>query len=255
MQNLIKTEIEIQTMREGGRLIAQMVQELGEMIRPGLDTWDLEVKFIEMCAQNKVRPACKGYSPYSYPPFPTGLCVSINQEVVHGIPKKGIKLKNGDIVTLDTVIEHKGYYVDHAITFPVGEIGVERRKLLKTAKEGLDKAIELVKDGTKVGAISSSMQKTAEDNGYSVSRDYVGHGIGEEMHEDPQIACFGNPKDGPILKAGMTICIETLYAQGTHRIKHKGYWISETLDGKDFAQFEHTVLVKDGGFEILTLPN
>ena len=163
-----------------------------------------------------------------------------------------VSIKDGDIVTLDTVIQHKGMFVDHAVTLGVGKLSLQRVKLLKITKKGLDETVKLVKDGIRVGVLSASMEQIAEENEYSVSKDYVGHGIGHEMHEEPQIPCFSSKVLGMTLKEGMTICIEPLYAQGTDKIKHKGYWVCETLDGKDFAQFEHTVLVTKNGFEILT---
>ncbi len=252
MTSLIKTPTEIAEMRLGGKILAQIYQILSQKAEVGLTTWDLEVMFLNLCKDFGVKPACKGYAPYGYPPYPAGLCVGVNNQALHNFPTKKIKLKSGDILKLDTVINYKGFYLDSAIVVPIGEISAKRKKLIQVAEQALMSTISEIKDGVKVGLLSNTMQTIAESAGYGVLRDYAGHGIGKEMHEDPTIPCYGNIKQGPTLHTGMTVCIEPLITEGSYRLKHKGYWETETLDKSDFVQVEHTVLVTKEGYEILT---
>lgn len=239
-------------MREGGKILGSMLAILRAMAVEGLDCWELEKRFIELCAQHKVLPACKGYHPHGFTPFPTGLCFNINDEVVHNYPQKGVVLKKGDIVTIDTVIKHKNYYLDSAVSFGVGDISQENKAFLATVEHALTNAIAVVKPGIRIGDISHAIQDTAETGGYSVLREYAGHGIGRKMHEFPEIPCFGEKNTGPIVYEGMTLAIEPLICQKSSRIIHKAFWKTRTADGGNFAQFEHTVLVTAMGHEILT---
>ena len=253
-KNLTKTPQEIETMRKGGKILADILKQLKRMIKPGLDTWELEKKFLSLCTTHNVEPSCKGYAPYSFnvPPFPTGLCVSINDQSVHCYPKKGDILKDGDIVTIDTVIGYSGFHLDSAFCKGVGVISKERQKFVETAEKALYKAIEETANNVRTGKISHTIQSTAEKAGFNVIRDYAGHGIGKSMHENPEIPCYGNESSGQKLRTGMTICVESLFCAGDYKIQYIGSWETRMKDGKDFAQFEHTVLVKHDGYEILT---
>lgn len=248
----IKTPQEIQIMREAGQILGKILNELKSVIEPGIDVMELEKKFIELTNKNNVIPSCKNYEPYDLPPFPTGLCVGVNNQSVHCFPKKGTVLKEGDIITIDTDINLKGYNVDSAFTKGVGRISEHRQLLLDTTHKALYKAINKVKDGVKVGVLSHTIQKTVQAQGFDVIREYAGHGIGKQMHEYPEIPCFGHKSDGPKLREGMTICVEPLVCAGKPNIKHISHWETQMADKKDFCQFEHTVLVKKDGYEILT---
>lgn len=248
----IKSQDEIEIMRKAGKLLSEILVELKSMINPGLDVWDLEQKFIAFCDKNHVIPACKNYQPDGYPPFPTGLCISINSQSVHCFPHKGTILKDGDIINVDTVITLSGLNVDSAFCAVVGNSSATQEKLVKTANEALNKSIEQVKEGVRIGAISNIMQKTVEKAGFNVLKDYAGHGIGYHMHEDPEIPCYGSKHEGPKLKEGMTICIEALTCSGKDKVKSLNSWETKMEDSGLFCIFEHTVLVTKHGYEILT---
>ncbi len=252
-ENYIKTKEELDSMRKAGKLLSSVLKTLKGMLKPGLDVWELEKAFISFCESNNVIPSCKGYNPFGTSPFPTGLCVSINSQSVHCFPKKGIKLKEGDIVTIDTVIKYKNMHADSAFAATIGKVSSKAQKLIETSEKSLYNAIEEVRDDVRIGKISSALQKTVEKAGFNVIREYAGHGIGYEMHEWPQILCYGNKNDGPKLKTGMTICIESLCCSGNHQVENLNLWETKMKDNGLFAQFEHTVLVLDNGYEILTL--
>lgn len=240
-------------MRDGGKILADILAELNNNILAGIDVWDLELKFLDLCKKNNVRPACKGYTAGDrMPPFPTGLCTYINEQCVHCFPIKQTILKNGDIITIDTVIEYKGIYVDAAFAKPIGQVDDNGLKLLKTAREALTVTEQRVADGIKVGVLSNTMHRFVSLNGFDVLRDYAGHGIGTHMHEDPEIPCFGFPNQGATLREGMTICIEALVCEGNPNVTNVSEWETKMADNKRFLQFEHTVLVTSTGFEILT---
>lgn len=251
-ENYIKTKEEIADMRVAGKLLANILNKLKAMVNPGLDVYDLETAFISFCKANKLAPTCKGYDPFGVYPFPTGLCVSINSQSVHCFPKKGVKLKEGDIVTVDTVIKYKNLHVDSSFAAAVGQVSPKTQKFLDTTEAALYNAIEEIADDVRIGKISNKLQKSVNKAGFDVLRDYAGHGIGYEMHEWPQILCYGNKNDGPKLKAGMTICIESLCCSGKPKVDNINLWETKMKDGGLFAQFEHTVLVSDKGYEILT---
>lgn len=248
----IKTQEEIKIMRKAGKLLSEILSELKSMIKPGLNVWNLEERFISFCEEKNVLPACKNYVPASYPPFPTGLCVSINSQSVHCFPRKNTILKAGDIVNVDTVITLSGLNVDSAFCVCAGKPADEAGRLIKVAKETLYKAINKVKEGIKVGELSQVMQKTVEQAGFNVLKDYAGHGIGYHMHEEPEIPCFGSKHEGPKLKEGMTICIEALTCSGKDRVENLNSWETKMADNGLFCIFEHTVLVTKNGYEILT---
>lgn len=251
-KGLIKTEEEAVFMKKLGKTLSSIFTELEKMIIPGIDSYDLEKRYLELCKKEKVIPACKGYSEGHLPPFPTGLCLSINQQSVHCFPRKGVILKEGDIVNIDTVISSNGLHVDSAHCYSVGKTTDVRLKLLETSRDALYSAISKVKNNAKIGLISHTLQKTVEKEGFNVLKDYEGHGIGYSMHEYPEIPCYGDKYDGPKLKEGMTICIESLICEGNDRVVNTSEWETEMADGKDFCIFEHTVLVTKDGFEILT---
>ncbi|RJR26496.1 type I methionyl aminopeptidase [candidate division WWE3 bacterium] len=249
----IKSPDEIKIMREAGKILAKIMTALKSEIRVGRDLWDIEIKFLDYCRQYNVIPACKGYTAMGFlPPFPTGLCVSTNEESVHCFPSKGEIVKDGDLITIDTVISYKGLHVDAAFTVGAGNVKSSNIKFMNTAKKALLESVELVKEGVKVGVISNKIQTIVEAAGYSVLKDYAGHGIGKSMHELPEIPCYGKPTDGPVLERGMTICIETLVSEGKPTIKYVSDWETEMKDGKNFVQYEYTLLVKEKGYEILT---
>jgi methionyl aminopeptidase len=253
--NYVKTESQLNIMRRGGKLLASILQDLKTASVPGTNIWDLEERFIHFCKENNVRPACKGYAPYTLPPYPAGLCVSVNSQSVHCTPSKDYSLKDEDIITIDTVIEIEGMHVDAAICKAMPGANTTRKTLARTAELAFFDSVSKVKDGVRTGAIANKIYKTASRFGYDVLRDYAGHGIGTSMHEWPEIPCYGNKNDGVKLKEGMTICIETLICSGKPHVKtYHGRWDTVMADGKDFCQYEHTVLVKKDGYEIITQP-
>lgn len=251
-KGLIKNEKEIEIMRNLGKTLSFMFNEMEKNIKPNIDVFEIEQLFLDLCEKHRVIPACKNYSEGSLPPFPTGLCMSINQQSVHCFPKKGVIFKEGDIVNIDTVISSEGLHVDSAHCYSVGKISDSNLKFLNTSKKALYNAISKVKDNVKIGTISHTIQKTVEKEGFNVLKDYEGHGIGYSMHEYPEIPCFGHKNDGPKLKEGMTICIESLICEGDENVKNITEWETEMADGKNFCIYEHTILVKKDGFEILT---
>lgn len=250
--SLIKTAKEQEIMIEGGKILAEMLAQLQKMVVPGLDTWFLEETFLDLCAKKNVIPSCLNYNPIGNNPFPTGLCVSVNSQSVHCFPKKGFVLKKHDIVSVDTVIKHKGLNVDAAFCVSLGQ-NVLRKKLESTSKFAVEQAIKTVKPGSRIGDISYEIEKTAKDNNLNVLRDYAGHGIGYEMHEDPEIPCYGKKGTGMIILEGMVLCVEALLCSGSPHIYHKSLWETEMNDSGDFGMYEDTVLVTKNGYKVLTL--
>lgn len=246
-----KTSRQILLMKEAGRIAANAVQLAGRAVEPGVNTLELETivrKYIE--AQGATGP-CLGY--YGYPAMS---CISVDNVVIHGIPSKKIVLKQGDIVSIDVVANKNGYCGDTTCTFACGDISVAARRLMDTTKECLDIGIAKAVAGNRVGDISSAVQEYAEARGYSVVREYTGHGVGASMHEDPQVPNFGTAHRGPRLEPGMTLAIEPMINQGTHRVKVlDDEWTVVTCDGKLAAHFEHTVAITSDGPVILTVPD
>lgn len=244
---ILKSEREINYMRDAGRIVAQTLAELKKAVHPGITTQELDqiaADFIKGCG---AIPSFKGY--YG---FPGNICTSVNEQVVHGIP--GLrKLKNGDTVSIDIGAVINGYHGDAAITLPVGEIDSEVQRLLDITEQSLYRGIEQAKAGNRLSDISHAVQAYVEENGFSVVRDYVGHGIGRSMHEDPQIPNYGNPGHGPRLKTGMVLAIEPMVNMGTYAVKTlEDDWTVVTTDGKCSAHFEHTIAITAQGPEILT---
>lgn len=243
----IKNQAEQETMRQGGKILAEILKDLAEKVKPGLATRDIEKLSVDLLARKKVAPAFKNYEG-----FPANLCVSVNEEVVHGIPSKR-KIKIGDLVSLDLGIRYKGFYTDSAITVPVLPISPEAHQLLEATKKALDFAVKHVKPGARLGDIQAVIQNIIESANFSVIRELVGHGIGAELHEEPMIPNYGRRGTGPILKSGMTICLEPMVSAGSPKIKIlPDGWTVVTKDNSLSAHFEHTILVTNDGAEVLT---
>ncbi|MFC1643573.1 type I methionyl aminopeptidase [Chlamydiota bacterium] len=244
---MIKSEAEIDKMREAGRIAGEILSEVGNNVAPGMTTKDLELIACKAMDERKVISAFKGYMGY-----PGWICVSVNDEVVHGIPGKR-KLLDGDIVSIDVGIEKEGYYGDTAATYCVGQISPGKSLLLNTAKEALWQGIKYAVEGNHLGDISAAIQQYVEKKGFSVVRDYVGHGIGSAMHEDPAIPNFGRAGVGPELKTGMTLAIEPMVNAGSYSVKVKpDKWTVVTADGLSSVHFEHTIAVKKTEPEVFT---
>jgi len=246
---LVKTEEEIELMRASSQLVARTLEMLRKMIAPGVQTCDLDRAAEEFIRSHDAIPAFKGYRG-----FPASICTSINSEVVHGIPS-GRVLREGDIISIDVGVLKQGYHGDGAATYPVGPIDERKRKLLEVTKNALMAGIAAAKHGNRIADISRAIQSFVEQNGFSVVRDLVGHGIGQQMHEEPQIPNFVVPGDSPLLKSGMTLAIEPMVNAGTYEvIVRSDGWTFATKDGQPSAHFEHTVVVREDGAEILTVP-
>ena len=244
---LLKSEREIRCMREAGRIVALALDAVGKVVEPGITTQELDEVARKTIMDLGARPAFKGL--YG---FPANICVSVNCEVVHGIPGSR-KLAEGDIVSVDCGAEIGGYNGDSAITIPVGKISPEIARLIEETRNALYKGIEQAVLGNKVGAISHAIQTYAEKAGFGVVREYVGHGIGRLMHEDPEVPNFGFADRGPALKAGMVLAIEPMINLGTCAVKSMDDgWTVVTRDGKPSAHVEHTVAITPDGPEILT---
>jgi len=247
---ICKSASELERMHSAGLIVWDVLNSLRQMVKLGATTMDLE-KFAERrTAELNARPAFKGYRGY-----PCVLCTSINQEVVHGIPSASRKLKEGDIVSLDFGVEFEGYFADAAVTVPVGTIRPEVEKLLRVTRESLDRAIEMVRPGNRLSDISHAVQAWVEPHGFSVVREFVGHGIGTKMHEDLQIPNYGPPGQGPRLQEGMTMAIEPMVNMGSADVRVlEDKWTAVTADGGYSAHFEHTVAVTSNGPWVLTRP-
>jgi len=243
----IKSPREIALMREAGRIVSETFAVLAKAIKPGVTTLELDRLAENFIRQKKARPAFKGL--YN---FPASICTSVNEEVVHGIPGQR-KLKEGDIISIDLGVELNGYFGDGARTFPVGEISADAKTLLKVTREALTVGTRQARAGNRLFDISHAIQSYVEGHGFSVVRDYVGHGIGRAMHEEPQVPNYGKPGRGLRLVSGMTLAIEPMVNAGTHAVRTLAdNWTVVTLDGKLSAHFEHTVLVLNNKPEILT---
>ena len=247
---ICKSPLELEKMRRGGLVVWELLQELRARVEPGIATYDLETVAEEKIAQWGARPAFKGL--YNYPCV---LCTSINQEIVHGIPSRKRILKEGDILKIDVGVELEGYYSDSAVTVPVGKIRPELQRLLQVTEESLYAAIERVRLGAHLGDVSAAVQQYVEPYGYSVVRDFVGHGIGTQLHEDPKVPNYGTPGHGPSLKEGMVLAIEPMVNTGKPGAKIlEDKWTAVTEDGGYSAHFEHCVVVTSNGPWVLTKP-
>ncbi len=243
----IKSDWEIELLRKANRIDAEVLQILKAHCIPGITTGELDRIAEEEIKKRGALPGFKGY--YGYP---ATLCASINDIIIHGIPGKR-KLKEGDIISLDLGTIYEGYYGDAAITVAVGQISKEAQKLMEVTEKSLHKGIDAALPGNRVGNISNAVQRFVESNGFSVIREFTGHGIGAKLHEQPAVPNFGNKGTGPILKEGMTIAIEPMVTVGGWETQTlEDGWTVKTQDGSLSAHFEHTILIKNGGAEILS---
>lgn len=243
----IKSEREIELMREAGKMVSMTHQYLKNFIKPGITTKELDRLAEEYIRKMGGVPTCKGYEG-----FPATLCTSVNDTVVHGIPDN-YKLKDGDIITIDMVIGYKGYQGDAAWTYAVGEISDDKKYLMEHTEKALYEGVKQVKPGNRIGDISNAVEEYANKHHLGVVKELCGHGIGREMHEDPEVPNYGTKGTGPKLREGMVICIEPMFNLGTADIYMlDDEWTIKTDDGKPAAHYEHTILVTKDGYEILT---
>lgn len=244
----IKTEEEIEAMRKGGKILAEVLEKIMEMAKPGISTGELD-KIAEKFIKDKGgKPGFKGYQG-----FPATLCTALNEVIVHGIPSNKQILKEGDLFTIDCGVIYEGLYTDAARSIGIGKISKNKQNLINVAKETLNKAIDIVKPGIRVSDISKIIQKTIEEAGYHVIYDLTGHGIGRKLHEDPNIFNYWDGQNGPILKEGMTLAIEPIFSEGTNKMKTlSDNWTIATTDSSMAVQYENTILVTKKGHEILT---
>ena len=250
----IKDKIGIAKLREACAIAATVLDQIKPLVRPGVTTQDLEEAGRDWIARLGARSACFGYQ-HGSRRYPAHTCISVNEEVVHGIPSLRRVLREGDIVSLDIVVWYDGYVGDNAATLPVGPISPALEKLLRVSREALDLGIRQAQVGNRIGDISHAIQTHCESHGFSVVRDMVGHGVGTAMHEPPEIANFGRRGSGEKIKPGMTLAIEPMVNLGGFKTKTLADgWTHVTSDGQPSAHFEHTVLTSDSGPEILTIP-
>jgi len=246
----IKTPAELDRMRRANEIVAGVLALLASKIRPGVSTWQLDRWAEAYCREQGGEPAFLGYRG-----FPGSLCVSVNEQVVHGIPSKRVKLAAGDIVSLDFGVRFEGYYGDAAVTVPVGQVRPEVQRLLEVTREALRKGIEQVRPGNRVRDISRAIQDHAEAHGYGVVRQFVGHGIGAQLHEAPEVPNYVQRGPSPRLRPGMVLAIEPMINLGTHKVRVLAdRWTVVTADGLPSAHFEHSVAVTEDGCEVLSMP-
>ncbi len=244
----LKSIREIELLRKAAKIVTQVCEDLKKETKPGVATKKLDTTAYELIHNYGAEPAFLGYRSY-----PATICVSLNHEVVHGIPGEKKILKEGDIVSLDLGVRYQGYYGDIAVTLGMGEIKENAKRIIHVAEEALNQAILQACEGKRLGDISWAIQSNVESNGFSVVRSYSGHGIGRKLHEEPQIPCFGQPGSGPRLLPGMVLAIETMVNEGTHSVKlSDDHWTAVTADGLLSAHFEHMVLITQNEAEVLT---
>jgi len=248
MSIIIKSEREIAVMRQAGKVVATVLKILSENIRPGMKTKELDAIAAREVVRLGASPSFKGYHG-----FPAALCVSVNDEVVHGIPGERV-LNEGDIVSLDFGAIYDGFQGDAAVTVGVGEISQQAKRLMETTEGALKAGISAACLGARLGDVSTAIQDYTESRGYSVVREYTGHGIGREMHEEPQIPNFGLPGTGPVLKKGMTLALEPMVNLGGWKTRvGNDHWAVYTADGSLSAHFEHTIAITDAEPQVLTI--
>ncbi len=244
---IIKSNNEIKGIKEASKILAETFEYISDSIQEGMKTFDLDKKIEKFITKRNAAPAFKGYRG-----FPASSCISINEVVIHGIPDERV-IKEGDLVGVDIGVQYRGFFSDAAYTFGIGNLKEESKKLINITKTALYNAIGVMKKDNRVGDISYIIQKTAEDANFSVVRDFVGHGVGKSLHEDPAVPNFGEKGVGPRLKNGMIIAIEPMINAGSYKVKVlEDGWTVTTRDGKLSAHFEHTILISGTGPEILT---
>lgn len=247
---VLKTRREIELMREAGRISAGALKIAGEAVEPGVSTWEIDEIARKYILKQGAKPNFLHYNG-----FPATACISVNNEVIHGIPSKKKILKEGDIVSIDLGAVIDGYHGDNAATFACGDISEEAQRLLDTTRESLYCALAKARAGARLGDIGYAVSSYCEERGYGVVRDFTGHGVGRALHEDPSVPNFGTPGRGLRLLPGMTLAIEPMINAGTHKVRIlPDGWTTVTLDGSLSAHFEHTVAITNGECEILTLP-
>jgi len=247
----IKTPADLKIMREAGRINATVLATVKELLKPGVSTADLNAAAEDVLRKHGCVSPFKGYG---HPPFPTSITVSINQELVHGIPSKSRKLKNGDIVSIDCGTVFDGFVADSAFSAGVGDISPEAQELLQVTEDSLKVGIQAMRAGNRTGDVSAAIQNYVEGHGFYVTREYTGHGVGRQMHEGPQVPNYGKPGTGMLLKAGMTIAIEPMVIVGTAETRVlPDQWTVVSADGSLTAHFEHSVAVTEGEPLILTV--
>lgn len=249
-----KSDSDLVKMRQAGRIVADILKLMRDMIRPGVDTLTLDLAAEELVRKADAKPAFKGYKvPWVPAPFPGTICASINKEVVHGIPSKERILEEGDIISIDTGASYKGFFGDAACTYAVGKISDARRRLLDVTLESLHMGMAAAKPGATVGDIGHVVEDLVISAGFGLVRDYAGHGIGSKLHEAPQVPNYGRPGAGVTLKPRMTFCVEPMVMAGKEDVKSlSDGWTVVTVDGSDAAHFENSLLVTEDGVEILT---
>lgn len=244
---VIKSPSELAIMREAGRIVAVILDVLMREVRPGITTGKLDAIAVEWFKKLGAKASFKGYRG-----FPASVCVSVNEEVVHGIPGSRV-LKEGDIVAIDAGSIYNGFQGDAAVTVGVGRISKEARALIEATRGALECGVEMARAGVRLGDVSAAIQRYVEERGFSVVREYVGHGIGRDMHEPPQIPNYGTPGQGPVLREGMTLALEPMVNMGDWRTKiQPDGWTVVTVDGSLSAHFEHTIAITNGQAEVLT---
>lgn len=249
MKIIIKSPREIALIKKAGSILADTFDYLKVHTRAGISTKELDKLAESFIRSHGGIPTCKGYEG-----FPGAICISVNDTLLHGIPSKSNILKDGDIVSYDICVTYEGYIADACRTFPVGEISSEAKRLLDTTKKCFFEAVKLVKPGVHLGDISQKIYETGTSEGYTLTRDYGGHGVGREMHEDPFVLNYGEKGTGPILKKGMVIAIEPMLNEGKVELYTlDDGWTVKTLDGKLSCHYENTIAITDDGYEILTL--
>ncbi|HEX4999877.1 MAG TPA: type I methionyl aminopeptidase [Terriglobia bacterium] len=244
----LKTAREIDAMRPASRIVAEILVELRGIVREGMTTADIDRLAHEMTLKRKAKPAFKGYRGY-----PASICISLNEEVVHGIPSAKRVVKTGDIIGLDFGVIYDGYYGDSAVTIPIGSIPPEVENLLQVTEQCLHRAIEAARPGANLADVSAAVQGLAEAHGFGIVREFCGHGIGRRLHEDPPVLNYVQNGKGPKIKPGLVIAIEPMINLGTEKVRVlEDGWTVVTLDGRPSAHFEHTIAVTEAGPEILT---
>ncbi len=243
----LKSESELAILHQANALVHRALQAVREAAAPGVSTADLDELAEELIRDNGGKPAFKGYRGY-----PATLCTSLNDEIVHGIPSRKVRLKPGDLLSVDCGAIVEGYYGDAAVTFGIGEISPVARRLMEVTKACLDDAVDQVRPGNRLGDIGAAVQRRAEDAGFGVVRDFVGHGVGRSLHEDPQVPNYGKPGTGLVLRPGLVMALEPMITEGSWRVRiDKDGWTARTEDGKLSAHFEYSVAVTENGPRVL----
>lgn len=244
----IKSEREIALLKEAGRIVALCHEEMKKHVKPGVSTWELSKICENLIIENGATPSFKGYGG-----FPEAVCASVNEVVVHGIPSKKQILKDGDIIAIDIGACYKGYHGDSAWSYTVGKVNEKDQQLMKVTEESLFAGLSVVKEGVHLGDVSHAIESYVKPYGYGIVEEFTGHGVGRELHEEPAIFNFGEPGTGPVLKEGMVLAIEPMINAGTKSVRIlKDRWTTVTKDGSRSAHFEHTIVVRKDGYEILT---